>query len=145
MTLFDGWAPVSADLQALEQAPVAAEKARWLLAQPLWLSPPPAWAREGWRAMREILHARKGEHWPVWTRWYDALLDPGPALTPPSPQKARLRLQAPEAFWQQGPAVLNPAIGAVLAAAEERELQQAKEAWERHEGKGKAGDDGHDG
>ncbi len=133
--LFDGWAPVSADLQALAQADTTeAEKAQWLLAQPLWLSEPPGWAAEGWKAMREILNMRKNEHWPVWTRWYDALLDPGVLSGPPSPHLARMRLQAPEAFWQQGPAVLNAAIGTVLAEEEEREVAKAREAWEK-EGK----------
>ena len=136
MQLFDGWAPVSADVQALNGADAPRhQRALWLLGQPLWLSRAPGWASEGWKAMREILDARKGEHWPVWTRWYDALLDPGVLAQAPSPRLARLRLQAPEAFWRQGPAVLNPAIGAVLADEEERELAKAKEAWEREERK----------
>jgi len=125
--LFDGWAPISADLRALDESgEEAAARAQWLLTQPLWLiDDVPGWAAQGWQAMRQILLAREGEHWRVWTDWYDALLQPGPfAAGVMDAEAARARLQLPEAFWQQGPRTANPAIAELLRAHEEKQAAQ---------------------
>ena len=116
--LFDGWRPIAADLAAAEQAEDdARRRVRWLLRQPLWMCERPGWAEHGWNAMREILNAREGEHWRVWTDWYDRLLEPG--RRPETAESARRRLQIPQAFWEQGPPMANEAIAQVLQAEAE--------------------------
>ncbi len=114
--LFDGYAPIHADMQAMRRADgTTHQHAQWLLRQPLWLTAEqPGWASEGWKAMREILLAREGEGWQVWTDWFDALLDPAGSQAPPDAASARARLQLPEAFWRQGPKIANEAIAALL-------------------------------
>ena len=137
--LFDGWDAIAADIAAAKDSgePPRAQ-AQWLLAQPLWLIERPGWAEHGWEAMREILNARKGEHWRVWTDWYERLLDPGILAEPPTSESERRRLQIPEAFWEQGPAVANEAIAALLAAEEEKALAEARRAWENEGGRNDA-------
>ncbi len=130
--LFDGWQAISADLSALDASEAEEPtRAEWLLGQPLWLTrEPPGWASEGWQAMRDILQGRENEHWQVWTRWYDTLLDPGPAFTRADDAlpAARARLQLPEAFWKEGPRMANPAIAELLAAQEEQQARAVREA-----------------
>ena len=115
--LFDGWEPIGADMAATQDSGrPGRERGLWLLQQPLWLSERPGWAVQGWEAMREILNARKGEHWRVWTDWYDHLLDPGIFPEPLSAEKERARLQIPSAFWERGAEMANEAIAQVLRA-----------------------------
>ena len=126
--LFDGWEPIGADMTAAQESgKPERERALWLLQQPLWLSKRPGWAEQGWEAMREILNARKGEHWRVWTDWYDRLLDPGIFPEPLSAEAERARLQIPAAFWEQEPKVANEAIAHLLRAREDEELARIRE------------------
>ena len=109
----DAWQALRDDLSAAITATDGGFLRQWLLAAPLWPGPVPGWAASGWNTMRERLKAREGEHWQVWTDWYDALLDPAAGPLPEGPS-ARARLDVPEALWRLGPRHANPEIASRL-------------------------------
>ena len=63
--------------------------------------------------MKHRLLAREGEHWEVWTTWYDARLDPSqhiPCYSPPDLKLEEARVLLPDELWKQGPAAVNARI-----------------------------------
>ncbi len=79
----------------------------------LWPDGMPEELRKRWDSMKKRLLARKGEHWEVWTNWYDARLDPSrriPCYSPPIPELERKRILLPEEVWEAGPATANAEI-----------------------------------
>ena len=75
--------------------------------------------------MKYRLLAQKGEHWEVWTNWYDARLDPSkriPCYSPPVPELERARVLLPNELWEKGPAAVNAEIKRLI---EEHECSKA--------------------
>ena len=67
--------------------------------------------------MKTRLLAREGEHWKVWTKWYDARLDPShhiPCYSPPDLELEEARVLLPDELWEQGPAAVNARIKALF-------------------------------
>jgi len=80
---------------------------------PLWPNGTPEWATKYWQSMKHLLLAREGEHWEVWTTWYDARLDPSqriPCYSPPDLKLEEARVLLPDELWRQGPAAVNARI-----------------------------------
>lgn len=76
---------------------------------------------ELWLRMKLSLLAREGEHWRVWTDWYDAWLAGAPWL-PQLSARAREELEVaicliPDADWKQAPAHVNGLIQGMIAKA----------------------------
>ncbi len=76
-----------------------------VLAITLWHGLPPDWALEEWERLKAGLPT--GEHWDVWTRWYEAIVAGGDGFIP---EVEIFRATRPESFWQQPVAVINKAI-----------------------------------
>ena len=93
----------AADCAAVE----AGDTAAWLAAAPLWLEKEPKWSIEGWPAMKARLLARDGEHWRVWTDWYDARRDP--KGDDPAPLETVV-FRLDEMHWRNGPQEANPLL-----------------------------------
>ena len=84
-----------------------------LTEHPLWPESTPNWIAEDWQSMEHRLLAREGEHWEVWTKWYDARLDPArriPCYSPPNLELEKARILLPEDLWKQGPVAVNARI-----------------------------------
>jgi hypothetical protein len=84
----------------------------------LWPKGTPVWANKFWSFMKKRLREREGEHWEVWTKWYDARLDPSrriPCYSPPIPELERARVLLPEDLWKQGPKAVNAEIKRLIA------------------------------
>ncbi|MEL6575150.1 MAG: hypothetical protein AAFQ81_04590 [Pseudomonadota bacterium] len=106
----------AADATAIFGGLTAAGLAR----RPLWMDERmPHALQDAWGALKARLLAREGEHWEVWTEWYEARLrgDPG------NPALEYERVTSPEIDWEAGPAAVNAKI---------------KEIIERHEGSSSA-------
>lgn len=81
----------------------------------------PSIFEELWRGMKIDLLVNKGEHWRVWTDWYDAWLA-GAQWLPQLSATAREELEVaicliPNAAWKQGPAHVNGLIQGMIAKA----------------------------
>ncbi|MEL6767038.1 MAG: hypothetical protein AAFP17_07650 [Pseudomonadota bacterium] len=82
-----------------------------LARRPLWADErTPPRLRDQWGALRARLLAREGEHWEVWTEWYEARLrgDPG------KPALEYERVTSPKIDWEAGPAVVNAKIKEII-------------------------------
>ncbi len=102
------WNALSQDVSFYEKGSLEA-----LLNAPLWHDEIPGWVQDLWASMKQRLLAREGEHWEVWTNWYDVRLDPSkeiPCYNPPIPELERARVLIPEDLWEQGPAAVNAEI-----------------------------------
>ncbi|MEO1316206.1 MAG: hypothetical protein AAFW01_06390, partial [Pseudomonadota bacterium] len=96
-----------ADAAAIREGYGAASLAR----RPLWVEGRAArFFAEGWDALKTRLLAREGEHWEVWTEWYEARLrgDPG------NPALEYDRVTSPEIDWKAGPATVNAKIKEII-------------------------------
>ena len=103
------WENVRADIDTIANGKSAPD----IIKNSLWPNGMPDWANDLWRSMKRRLLAREGEHWEVWTEWYDTILDPAtprPCYSPPNWELERERVLLPDALWQQGPAVVNAEI-----------------------------------
>ncbi len=84
-----------------------------VMRRPLWPYGMPEKLQRLWASMKQRLLAREGEHWEVWTTWYDARLDPSrkiPCYSPPDENLERARILLPEKVWEAGPATANAEI-----------------------------------
>ena len=100
---------VEADVDAIANGTSIPE----LMNTPLWPIGTSQWAQKLWRSMKARLLARRGEHWEVWTNWYDARLDPSrpiPCYNPPDKNLERARVLLPKELWEKGPAAVNEEI-----------------------------------
>ncbi|MDD2867978.1 hypothetical protein [Neomegalonema sp.] len=88
-----------------------------LLASPLWPTVAPAWASEAWRALRTELDPLPGEHWSVWTDWYESRLQ-GRSIDWDL-QRKRVMIPHEERLWDQGPAVVNARLKEIIAEHQE--------------------------
>ncbi|MEO1724454.1 MAG: hypothetical protein AAFR84_18900 [Pseudomonadota bacterium] len=82
-----------------------------LARRPLWPDGGmPATLADAWGALKTRLLAREGEHWEVWTEWYEARLrgDPG------NPAIEYERVTNPEINWDAGPATVNAKIKEII-------------------------------
>ncbi|MEM8626292.1 MAG: hypothetical protein AAGG47_22635 [Pseudomonadota bacterium] len=99
--------PENVDAAALREGYGAAA----LMRRSLWADGemPDALA-EAWSALKARLLAREGEHWEVWTEWYEARLrgDPG------NPNLEYERVTSPEIDWDAGPATVNAKIKEII-------------------------------
>ena len=85
---------------------------KFMIETPLWTDPPDGIITH-WNSMKHLLLAREGEHWEVWTTWYDARLDPSqriPCYSPPDLKLEEARVLLPDELWRQGPAAVNARI-----------------------------------
>ncbi|QDG78583.1 hypothetical protein [Labrenzia sp. PHM005] len=81
-----------------------------LACRPLWhQSQIPRVSDLSWKDTMKLLDARN-EDWQVWTDWYDERL----LGTEPNSSLEFARISLPEQLWEQGPAVVNPAICQLL-------------------------------
>src|SRR5205807_371024 len=72
---------------------------------PLWLGDTPAWATAAWDRLSETL-VSVGEHWDVWTNWYEARLRGDTTSEWLEVQRAR----TPDNLWRKGPESANAHI-----------------------------------
>ena len=104
------WNAVEIDSNSLANNDLATLK---LLQSPLWPEGIPDFIIKLWNSMQTRLLAREGEHWEVWTNWYDARLDPSrriPCYSPPDLKLEEARVLLPDELWEQGPAAVNARI-----------------------------------
>ena len=102
----------------------------FLAQTPLWPDGTPDWAAEYWRSMKARLLAREGEHWEVWTNWYDARLDPSrriPCYSPPDLKLEEARVLLPDELWEQGPAAVNARIKALIEESDCAKAEEGKD------------------
>jgi len=85
--------------------------------EPLWPEGLSNLMQGFWESMKFRLLAREGEHWDVWTNWYEARINPSkripcysPYYTPPIPELERKRVLLPQKLWEQGPKAANAEI-----------------------------------
>ncbi|MEM6355881.1 MAG: hypothetical protein AAF844_09370 [Pseudomonadota bacterium] len=83
-----------------------------LARRPLWQDGgmPPIFA-DAWDALKTSLLAREGEHWEVWTEWYEARLRGDPVNSILEYE----RVTSPEIDWNAGPATVNAKIKQIIA------------------------------
>jgi len=99
------WAAMAADAASLELGVEAAQ----LIRRKLWPEGVPQWADRDWVMLSDHLHAA-GEHWRVWTGWYEDRLYGNhfdKAL-----EEARVLIDP--ALWDQGPNAVNAEIARLI-------------------------------
>lgn len=99
------WAAVSADVTALEGRERFKTQSTDLVISELWPPGPPQWATDNWLKLKQTL-LRTGDNWEVWTDWYEARLNGGPA----NEALELARVQIAEEIWDKGPKVVNAHI-----------------------------------
>jgi hypothetical protein len=78
-----------------------------LLAQPLWPTQAPQYARDDWLQLSARLLGRDIEHWDAWTAWYEARLAGGGTV---SETDEIARVSLPNEIWAQGATAANARI-----------------------------------
>jgi hypothetical protein len=81
-----------------------------LAARPLWLTKVPARTSDAWQRLEQAL-LKENHDWRVWTEWYRARLDGGPASEPL--EVARVLIA--DEFWKAGPRAVNGEIARLIA------------------------------
>jgi hypothetical protein len=97
------WDELDADLDAIAQTGAAAASDR-----PLWSDRQPDWASQAWSRLQN--HLPRGDHWEVWTQWYEERLRGGSR----GEAYELAFADVPSEFWQKGPGVANAWIKVLL-------------------------------
>jgi hypothetical protein len=106
-------------------------KTETVATHPLWPGGYPRWVRTAWNQLSNAL-LDADPSWEVWTRWYEARLNGGPANQALEIARATI----PDEIWQQGPKVVNAHIKELIEEFDRQEKEIAESAWEdRDEGK----------
>jgi hypothetical protein len=80
-----------------------------LASQPLWLPQVPAWALDAWGRLEQAL-LKDNPDWRVWTDWYRARLEGGPA----DEVLEVARVMIAEEIWEQGARAVNAEIARLI-------------------------------